>query len=237
MDDGGGLSFDFEGGLDTVPTHPTAFVPLFNLGSPWRWSWTKAELPADSVSTLAAISVYQGGFLQQYDKPRMQVCQFFRLYGDCREQDCVYKHANELMKTSRNATCMYTEKLTESGQLPQQGQQSQQQGSQGQILNIPSGQQNQGSRKATPLPQGTSSLYFMVKSCNIEDLELSVQQGVCATQRSNENVILIFSVNKFRHFQGFAKMTSRIGGFVGGGNWKILLMELLIMEEFLLSNG
>ncbi|KAI3741526.1 hypothetical protein L1987_59200 [Smallanthus sonchifolius] len=57
------------------------------------------------------------------------------------------------------------------------------------------------------------------------------QQGVWATQRSNEaklneafdsveNVILIFSVNRTRHFQGCAKMTSKTGGSVGGGNWK-----------------
>ncbi|KAL5157903.1 30-kDa cleavage and polyadenylation specificity factor 30 [Glycine soja] len=73
--------------------------------------------------------------------------------------------------------------------------------------------------------------YFIVKSCNRENLELSVQQGVWATQRSNEsklneafdsveNVILVFSVNRTRHFQGCAKMTSRIGGSVAGGNWK-----------------
>lgn len=54
--------------------------------------------------------------------------------------------------------------------------------------------------------------YFIVKSCNRENLELSVQQGVWATQRSNEaklneafdtaeNVILIFSINRTRHFQ------------------------------------
>lgn len=54
--------------------------------------------------------------------------------------------------------------------------------------------------------------YFIVKSCNRENLELSVQQGVWATQRSNEsklneafdsveNVILVFSVNRTRHFQ------------------------------------
>lgn len=51
-----------------------------------------------------------------------------------------------------------------------------------------------------------------MKSCNRENFELSVQQGVWATQRSNEaklneafdsveNVILIFSVNRTRHFQ------------------------------------
>ncbi|CAK9142871.1 unnamed protein product [Ilex paraguariensis] len=73
--------------------------------------------------------------------------------------------------------------------------------------------------------------YFVVKSCNRENLELSVQQGVWATQRNNEaklneafdsveNVILIFSVNRTQHFQGCAKMTSRIGGSVSGGNWK-----------------
>lgn len=58
----------------------------------------------------------------------------------------------------------------------------------------------------------TKSRYFIVKSCNRENLELSVQQGVWATQRSNEaklneafdsveNIILIFSVNRTRHFQ------------------------------------
>ncbi|KAJ6377477.1 hypothetical protein OIU76_026448 [Salix suchowensis] len=37
-------------------------------------------------------------FLHQYDKSRMPVCGFFRLYGECREQDCVYKHTNEDIK-------------------------------------------------------------------------------------------------------------------------------------------
>lgn len=54
--------------------------------------------------------------------------------------------------------------------------------------------------------------YFIVKSCNRENLEISVQQGIWATQRSNEaklneafesieNVILIFSINRTRNFQ------------------------------------
>lgn len=38
------------------------------------------------------------GFLHQYDKSRMPICRFFRLYGECREQDCVYKHTNEDIK-------------------------------------------------------------------------------------------------------------------------------------------
>lgn len=57
-----------------------------------------------------------------------------------------------------------------------------------------------------------NSRYFIVKSCNRENLEISVQQGVWATQRSNEaklneafesseNVILIFSINRTQRFQ------------------------------------
>ncbi|KAJ6728321.1 ZINC FINGER CCCH DOMAIN-CONTAINING PROTEIN 45 [Salix koriyanagi] len=38
------------------------------------------------------------GFLHQYDKSRMPVCRVFRLYGECREQDCAYKHTNEYIK-------------------------------------------------------------------------------------------------------------------------------------------
>lgn len=126
---------------------------------------------------------------------------------------------------------------TESPNVQQQQQQqqqevqpTQQQVSQAQVQNLPNGQQTQANRSAIPLPQGISR-YFIVKSCNRENLELSVQQGVWATQRSNEaklneafdsveNIILIFSVNRTRHFQGCAKMTSKIGGSVGGGNWK-----------------
>ncbi|KAJ4837846.1 30-kDa cleavage and polyadenylation specificity factor 30 [Turnera subulata] len=248
------------------------------------------------------------GFLHQYDKSRMPVCRFFRLFGECREQDCVYKHTNEDIKECNmyklgfcpnGPDCRYrhaklpgpppsveevlqkiqqlssyygnnnkffqqrgagfsqqTEK-TQFSQGPnatnqavpgkptatesaigqpqqsqqQQGQQSQQQGGQNQMQNLTNGQQtNVANRIATPLPPGISR-YFIVKSCNRENLELSVQQGVWATQRSNEaklneafdsaeNVILIFSVNRTRHFQGCAKMTCKIGASVGGGNWK-----------------
>ncbi|KAL6544944.1 30-kDa cleavage and polyadenylation specificity factor 30 [Orobanche minor] len=330
MDEGeGGLSFDFEGGLDTIPTHPTASVPVIQSATDANAAYAATTANSDNP-TAARVATAQStegmggggggggrrsfrqtvcrhwlrslcmkgdacGFLHQYDKARMPICRFFRLHGECREQDCVYKHTNEDIKEcnmyklgfcpngpdcryrhaklpgpappveevlqkiqqlmshnygnysrffqNRNNQQMEKSQLpqlpngthqvgssTEASKVLQQPQQTQQQGSQGVIPNFTNGQQNQASRTAIPLPQGTSR-YFVVKSCNRENLELSVQQGVWATQRSNEaklneafesveNVILIFSVNKTRHFQGCAKMTSRIGGFVGGGNWK-----------------
>ncbi|XP_024018926.1 30-kDa cleavage and polyadenylation specificity factor 30 isoform X2 [Morus notabilis] len=245
------------------------------------------------------------GFLHQYDKSRMPVCRFFRLYGECREQDCVYKHTNEDIKECNmyklgfcpnGPDCRYRHaklpgpppsveevlqkiqhlssynyhsnkffqqrnaggfaQLGEKPLLPlgpnavsqgvvgkpsilesanvqqpqQQVQPSQQPVGQNQIQNVFTGLPNQANRTVAPLPPGISR-YFIVKSCNRENLELSVQQGVWATQRSNEaklneafdcaeNVILIFSVNRTRHFQGCAKMISRIGGSISGGNWK-----------------
>ncbi|XP_027089142.1 30-kDa cleavage and polyadenylation specificity factor 30 [Coffea arabica] len=347
MDDGeGGLSFDFEGGLDLGPTHPTASNPVIQpsdasasaIGAssaaanitnnsmnpsviPPAAAGVGAAAPDGGMGTNQRRSFRQTvcrhwlrslcmkgdacGFLHQYDKSRMPVCRFFRLYGECREQDCVYKHTNEDIKEcnmyklgfcpngpdcryrhakqpgppppveevlqkiqqltsynygntnrflqNRNPNYSQQSEKSQFSQIPnganqvakpttaespalQQQQQQQQQGpppqqiSQAQAQNLPNGQQNQTNRMATPLPQGTSR-YFIVKSCNRENLELSVQQGVWATQRSNEaklneafdsadNVILIFSINRTRHFQGCAKMTSRIGGSVGGGNWK-----------------
>ncbi|KAK8954206.1 Cleavage and polyadenylation specificity factor CPSF30 [Platanthera zijinensis] len=35
------------------------------------------------------------GFLHQYDKENISVCQFFWRYGKCREKDCLYKHTFE----------------------------------------------------------------------------------------------------------------------------------------------
>lgn len=342
-DSEGVLSFDFEGGLDAGPTNPSASMPVVHSDPSTAAAATNSAVAsaasagasADPAVVAAAANpsgrrsfrqtvcrhwlrslCMKGdacGFLHQYDKARMPVCRFFRLYGECREQDCVYKHTNEDIKEcnmyklgfcpngpdcryrhakqsgppppveevlqkiqqlhsyaygssnkfyqQRNAASQQTDKsmfsqgpnvinqgavakpsTMESGntqhqqqqqqQQPQQqqGQQSQQQLSQTQIQIPPSGPPNQANRTALPLPQGVSR-YFIVKSCNRENLELSVQQGVWATQRSNEaklneafdsaeNVILIFSVNRTRHFQGCAKMTSKIGGSVGGGNWK-----------------
>ncbi|XVE48517.1 hypothetical protein DITRI_Ditri01bG0008200 [Diplodiscus trichospermus] len=315
MDDAeGGLSFDFEGGLDAVPTAPTASMPVVNSDPSAANNKNNFAAPgAVPASTNDPVGAAGGGagrrsfrqtvcrhwlrslcmkgdacgFLHQYDKSRMPVCRFFRLFGECREQDCVYKHTNEdikecnmhaklpgppppveevLQKIQQLSSYNYNNKFfqqrnagfpqqNEKSQIPQgqnivnqgavgkpsttesanvqqqqQVQQPQQQVSHTQMQNVPNGQSNQANRTAIPLPQGISR-YFIVKSCNRENLELSVQQGVWATQKSNEaklneafdsaeNVILIFSVNRTRHFQGCAKMTSKIGGSVGGGNWK-----------------
>ncbi|WMV14117.1 hypothetical protein MTR67_007502 [Solanum verrucosum] len=126
MDEGeGGLNFDFEGGLDTGPTHPTASVPVIQ-----SFDHTAAAAPSANINPPTVSAAVGGqsdvgfvgnrrsfrqtvcrhwlrslcmkgdacGFLHQYDKSRMPICRFFRLYGECREQDCVYKHTIEDIK-------------------------------------------------------------------------------------------------------------------------------------------
>ncbi|KAF6166118.1 hypothetical protein GIB67_023828 [Kingdonia uniflora] len=127
MEEEGALSFDFEGGLDTVPSNSTATVPL-NIADPSPMSFPNMGTNnlssnggppnvSDSVSNnnhfgrnsfrktvcrhwLRGLCMKGDGcgFLHQYDKARMPICRFFRLYGECREQDCVYKHTNEDIK-------------------------------------------------------------------------------------------------------------------------------------------
>lgn len=127
MDDGEGvLSFDFEGGLDTGPTQPTASVPATHSSAdPITDSGPAANANNSSAAQVQVVQAADGlgggrrsfrqtvcrhwlrslcmkgdacGFLHQYDKSRMPICRFFRLYGECREQDCVYKHTNEDIK-------------------------------------------------------------------------------------------------------------------------------------------
>ncbi|KAG5588886.1 hypothetical protein H5410_039400 [Solanum commersonii] len=64
--------------------------------------------------------------------------------------------------------------------------------------------------------------YFVIKSLNHENIQLSVNRGIWATQAMNEaildeafhnssKVILIFSVNMSGYFQGYAEMISSVG--------------------------
>lgn len=64
--------------------------------------------------------------------------------------------------------------------------------------------------------------YFVIKSLNHENIQMSVNKGIWATQAMNESildeafhnsskVILIFSVNMSGYFQGYAQMISSVG--------------------------
>ncbi|KAF2441321.1 hypothetical protein P171DRAFT_457131 [Karstenula rhodostoma CBS 690.94] len=68
---------------------------------------------------------------------------------------------------------------------------------------------------------GAPDRYFIVKSLTLQDLELSLRNGIWATQSHNEdalnnafetaeNVYLIFSANKSGEYFGYARMASRI---------------------------
>ncbi|OWM71948.1 YTH domain-containing protein 1 isoform X2 [Punica granatum] len=67
-----------------------------------------------------------------------------------------------------------------------------------------------------------STRYFVIKSLNYQNIQLSIERGIWATQVMNEpileeafnnsgKVILIFSVNMSGFFQGYAQMISSIG--------------------------
>ncbi|WOL17792.1 zinc finger CCCH domain-containing protein 45 [Canna indica] len=125
-DHDGALSFDFEGGLNAAPSaagpsaaggplelpDPTAAAVSTRTAAP---SGAPYPTPGSGVGNFPGRRSFRQtvcrhwlrglcmkgdvcGFLHQYDKDRMPVCRFFRLYGSCREQDCVYKHTSEDIK-------------------------------------------------------------------------------------------------------------------------------------------
>ncbi|NXO74390.1 YTDC2 helicase, partial [Phainopepla nitens] len=76
--------------------------------------------------------------------------------------------------------------------------------------------------KAPSPRQSMPVRYFVMKSSNLQNIEISQQKGVWSTTPSNERklngafwesrmVYLIFSVQGSGHFQGFARMDSSIG--------------------------
>ncbi|KAJ7094233.1 YT521-B-like domain-containing protein [Mycena crocata] len=83
------------------------------------------------------------------------------------------------------------------------------------------------STNSSLLQQHFPQRFFILKSLTRDDLELSVQSGLWATQRHNEGILdrafrtskdvfLIFSVNKSGEFYGYARMAGRIGQAAGG---------------------
>ncbi|OBT48636.1 hypothetical protein VE00_00832 [Pseudogymnoascus sp. WSF 3629] len=87
------------------------------------------------------------------------------------------------------------------------------------------GEEDEGGDGAPTVDEGVGApakdKYFIVKSLTVEDLEMSVRNGVWATQSHNEaaldrayktaeSVYLIFSANKSGEYYGYARMTSPI---------------------------
>ncbi|KAH9221578.1 YT521-B-like domain-containing protein [Leptodontidium sp. 2 PMI_412] len=83
------------------------------------------------------------------------------------------------------------------------------------------GEEETGEPKTADDASGTKDKFFIVKSLTVEDLELSVRNGIWATQSHNEdalnkayqtaeNVYLVFSANKSGEYFGYAKMISPI---------------------------
>ncbi|XP_051750884.1 3'-5' RNA helicase YTHDC2-like [Ctenopharyngodon idella] len=75
----------------------------------------------------------------------------------------------------------------------------------------------------SPRPLRSCVRYFIMKSSNMRNIELSQQRGIWSTTPNNEHkltrafhessaVFLIFSVQGSGHFQGYARMTSAISG-------------------------
>ncbi|XP_029025572.1 3'-5' RNA helicase YTHDC2 isoform X2 [Betta splendens] len=91
------------------------------------------------------------------------------------------------------------------------------------------------SKPVSPKWSTSSVRYFIMKSSNVRNIEISQQKGIWSTTPNNETrlakaflesdlVILIFSVQGSGHFQGYARMTSGISqegcqdwGFMGLG--------------------
>lgn len=78
-----------------------------------------------------------------------------------------------------------------------------------------------GSKSPSPKPN-MPIRYFIMKSSNLRNLEISQQKGIWSTTPSNERklnrafwessvVYLVFSVQGSGHFQGFSRMSSEIG--------------------------
>ncbi|KAL5121787.1 hypothetical protein ACEQ8H_000002 [Pleosporales sp. CAS-2024a] len=92
------------------------------------------------------------------------------------------------------------------------------------VENVQDGPTDDSPCRDVDVNSGTSSSpnrYFIVKSLTLQDLELSVRNGIWATQshnedvlnqafRSTQNVFLIFSANKSGEYFGYARMTSAI---------------------------
>lgn len=95
------LSFDFEYGLGTGQTQQTTSIPIMHQsGDHNNISGRRSYRQTVCRHWLRGLCMKGEtcAFLHQYDESWMPVCRFFRSCGECREQDCVYKHTLEDIK-------------------------------------------------------------------------------------------------------------------------------------------
>ncbi|KAI9019819.1 YT521-B-like domain-containing protein [Hyaloraphidium curvatum] len=82
------------------------------------------------------------------------------------------------------------------------------------------------SGRIDPPPPKKDARYFVMRSNNFDNVEISQEKGVWATQKSNsetlsqafktcERVVLFFSVNESRHYHGYGEMSTDVGGAAG----------------------
>ncbi|KAL0876950.1 hypothetical protein Bca101_026655 [Brassica carinata] len=88
--------------------------------------------------------------------------------------------------------------------------------------NVERGHFLESSNQSKNTKPGYQTRYFIIKSLNYDNIQLSLERGIWATQVMNEpilegafhnsgRVVLIFSVNMSGFFQGYAQMLSPVG--------------------------
>lgn len=114
MDDfDGGLSFDFEAGLDASRLGTPSDEPYggaHGLGDPHPEAQGRGQMGGMAIRRNYRQTVCRHwlkglcmkgdscGFLHQFDPTRMPVCRFFAKHGECREPKCPFKHTLEDLK-------------------------------------------------------------------------------------------------------------------------------------------
>ncbi|KAF8099572.1 hypothetical protein N665_0241s0005 [Sinapis alba] len=90
------------------------------------------------------------------------------------------------------------------------------------VVQVERGHFLESSNESKNSKPGYQTRYFIIKSLNYDNIQLSLERGIWATQVMNEpilegafhnsgRVILIFSVNMSGFFQGYAQMLSPVG--------------------------
>uniref|UniRef100_A0ACD5YNH4 Uncharacterized protein n=4 Tax=Avena sativa TaxID=4498 RepID=A0ACD5YNH4_AVESA len=105
-DDGSNLVFDFEGTLKACSDSVVVGSASNALGPATVGLQHDQGRGSGSFQQVVCRHWLRGlcmkgescGYLHQYDQDRLPVCHFFRAYGCCRVQDCIFKHNAEDVK-------------------------------------------------------------------------------------------------------------------------------------------